>query len=309
MNIVSLNMQDSAGLSIALCEAINEHTSHHATCITRYPNFYMELPTHICAPHATEETSTLIKNADVIHFNEVASLPHDYSTGPCGDKTVVVHMHGYYRQYTMLLDLYKKQFPHMKLILSTPDLYYVRREGEWFPSIVRVDHLRREYPVKRSNPPVVYFSPTWTGLPRGDRAFKKVCRKLQREGLSFHAIMRTHIPHAMNLRLKSRADIYFDELGLFYGVNALEAAVFEMPVLCGMAPMCTAVIGEEPPFNIIKRSDRFKDADTSMFKRELRNLIEDKQLRHRKGREALKYVRRVHDVEPCLERFFELCEN
>lgn len=304
MNIVSLNVQDCAGLSYTLCEGINKYTNHHAVSITRYKNFYLDYPFHIRAEQPTKETTRLIRNADVLHFNDTFDLPYVYKVGDCHDKQVFLHVHGnVYRRIPQILDHYRKLFPHVQLLLSTPNLYYVRNEGLWFPSVIDVDELHSRHPPVQSSPVTVYYSPTCPNLPEGEQVFLKVCEELEKEDVDFARWMNTGVSHQTNLMCKSKCSIYFDELRYFYGVNALEAAAFHMCVLHGLSKFSWTAMQlqgfMDSRFNIVNSKEELKNT--------LRLLLTDDRLRDATGWEAYDYVKEVHDASVCAERFMRLC--
>jgi glycosyltransferase involved in cell wall biosynthesis len=92
------------------------------------------------------------------------------------------------------------------------------------------------------------------------------------------------------LERKAKADIYFDQIGLGYGCNALEAWAMGIPVVAGGAD---ATLDEmERRFGFLP----FYHATEETIYDALRELIEDPELRERYGRIGYEYVKQWHDA-------------
>jgi len=254
-----------------------------------------------------KEVSKLIKNADVLHFNEYQKLLSMYRVNPeeCRDKKVIFHAHGsrFRRGPKATMNFYKDKFPQMKLITSTADLTQGIEHSSWFPSVIPVEEYREKYKMQRNDPPVIYYSPT---RPRGLPVLMRVRTTLLNEGLEFETKVVRGQLHRVNMEQKSKADIYYDELYLFYGVNALEAAVFELSVVYGWSKFVKDyMISNEIncPFAAIDMKDKRGLTD------ELRRMITDKEYRQRLGKEGYEYVKSMHSPKVCAERFLSLMED
>jgi len=310
MNIVSLNSYDLGGLSYNLCDAINKLTSHYAVQIS-VGRVYTDKPVMFIRDELENaKIRSLIKNADVLHFNQYTHLIERYNinSAECRNKKILYHGHGgaFRRDPGKIKRFYRRLFPKVKIMASTPDLLK-QGEGEWFPSIMPIVEQRRTYKMRRNDVPIVYYSPTkppehWNW---DLNTLEAVANELRGEGLELHVHFRRKITHGLNLELKSKADIYFDELKIFYGINALEAAVFEMNVIHGLSPFCRDYMKNNKvkcPFTSVPSGNR------GIFKNELRKLISDKKYRIRVGKKAFKYVSKMHNPRTCVRRFLALVE-
>lgn len=95
---------------------------------------------------------------------------------------------------------------------------------------------------------------------------------------------------------KAKADIYFDQIGLGYGNNALEAWVMKIPVVAGAAD---ATLDEmERRFGFLP----FYHATEETIYDALRELIEDPKLRKRYGLIGYEYVKQWHDYPIVVEQ-------
>ena len=308
MNIVSLNHSDFGGLSYTLCKAIRQHTDHHAISITN-KRLYTRKPTMLRnTPQNNPQIRRLIRNADVLHLNESMLIPEIFKLHSFNhkDKKVILHAHGTFfrNDPDKIKQFYRTRFPQLKIITSTPDLL-AQGEGTWFPSITPVKELNERYKTRRNNPPVIYYSPTKNPRVWDFPQLQDAADTLKREGLDFHINVRSQITHRLNMELKSKADIYFDELKIFYGINALEAAAFGLVVIHGISPYCRAYLRRRrmrSSFKAVRRGDVGGLTDA------LRRLVGDRRHRVRAGRASLRYVERVHSPLVCVKRFMSLVE-
>ena len=310
MNIVSLNEYDLGGLSYVLCDAINRLTPHYAVNVS-VGRVYTNKPVMLVRDEVgMKKIRRLIRNADVLHFNQYPRLIERFNINPgeCQGKKTLYHGHGgeFRKNPDKIKQFYRSRFPKIKFIVSTPDLLE-QGEGTWFPSIMQVSKLRRSYKIRRNDVPVVYYSPTKQPLhwKWDSNTLKSVADELRRDGLKLHIHLRRKITHGLNLELKSKADIYFDELKIFYGINALEAAVFGMAVIHGLSPYCRDYIKRK---NLKKPFTSVPSGNRRIFKEKLRMLISDKEHRDKVGDAAFKYVKRMHNPSVCVKRFLALVE-
>jgi len=307
MNIVSLNDQDLGGLSYNLCSAINELTDHRATNMTLRNTWLSYSSMVLGKRQAIKQLRALIDNTDVIHLNESPVLLSHLGIDPktCQDKTIIYHIHGNrFRNHRInYLNYLKEHFPEALMLASTPDLLSLAPEASWFPSIVPVEKYHQEYVLGESTPPIIYNSAT---KPRKSVPFmKRVVNNLKAQGVEVEMQAITKVPHQTNLNLKSKADIYFDGLRIFYGVNAIEAASFEMPVVCGVFQPCKEhleMLGVKCGFK------SYTGAEQEEMRSEVKRLVLDRAYRKKVGKDCFEYASEVHSSEAGVKRFMELIE-
>ncbi len=318
MNILSVNSTDLGGLSYNLCEAINKLTSHYAINVVDSRTFTLKpvmanRNRRIFLGKGAEFKRNVrhwVENADVIHINEKWGCVSRYglTKDNCKDKKIVYHTHGsiFRKHSAYLLKEFTRRFPHLKIITSTPDLLaYIPkdRKATWFPSIVPIERYRRTYKIKRNDPPMIYYSPSGSSTKPMKAIIGQVTAQLKREGLKFGLKITTMTHHTTNMELKSKADIYYDEIdpSPFYGVNAIEAGVFGLSVICNMNTYARQYMKKRKcPFLLA--------SDIKTLRIQLRKLIKDKAYRRKVGKVGYRYVKRMHSPKVCLKRFFKLVE-
>jgi len=150
--------------------------------------------------------------------------------------------------------------------VSTPDLLSFVPEASWFPSIVPVEKYHKEYGHPRENAPLIIYNSA-TKPRKSAPLLKKLVGDLETRGVGLE-IQQVRTSHKNNLNRKSRADIYFDGLRIFYGVNAIEAGAFEMPVVCGISQRCKEhldKLGMECGFQAFNLTDYGKKRDDEEY--------------------------------------------
>lgn len=316
MNVLSLNCGDLGGLSYNLCHAISKHTSHQALhCVTSRPFTLKPVMWHVTKAMKTRpqwynaKIKQLVKNADVLHFNEFWRLIRAYRIKPseCKKKKVIFHAHGgvYRRRHKALNYRFKRFFPQVKFIMGTPDLLAFAPKGAtWFPSIVPIQEYRAKYAIQHNKIPIIYYSPSQSSSVRMKRVIDDVAKSLQKEKLRFKVQKTTLTKHRVNMRRKSKADIYYDEIkpSPFYGVNAIEAGAFEMAVICNMNEFARKYMRKRRscPFMLTATQKQLKQA--------LRRLIKNKDFRLKKGKACYEYVKKMHSEKVCVNRFLALVQ-
>jgi glycosyltransferase involved in cell wall biosynthesis len=310
MNIVSLNSSDLGGLSYNLCHAINLHTTHKATnCVMSRPFTRKPIMVHARKTKVLV-MKRLIDNADVIHFNEFYRLVKDYKINPkqCRDKKIIFHAHGTrFRRFSRgIIRPYRRAFPQMKVIVGTPDLLTLApKSATWFPSVVPVNRYRKKYNIQRNSPPLVYYSPTGSSTKVMRKVIRRTQDQLRRKGVNFRIQVTTDTLHTKNLAKKSKADIYYDEIAPspFYGINAIEAAGFELAVICNMTDFAKQYMIDKEykcPF-IVTGTEKG-------LKRALTKLVKNRAYRQKLGKAGYEYVNKMHTEKICVKRFLKLVE-
>jgi len=307
MNIVSLNGEDLGGLSYNLCSAINELTEHHAINMVA-SNTWLSYPAMVQGKgQIIKQLRASMGDADVIHLNESPALLAYFGIDPktCQDKTIIYHVHGnrFRRNRDNYLQYLKTRFPEAQILVSTPDLLSLVPEASWFPSVVPVEKYHREYTLGENTPPIIYNSAT---KPRKSvPLMRRVVRNLKAQGVELEMQAITKVPHQTNLSLKSKADIYFDGLRVFYGVNAIEAAAFEMPVVCGVYRECKEHLDS---LGVGCGFKAFNKAEHEEIQAEVKRLVLDKAHRKKVGKDCFEYASKIHSSEAGVKRFMEIIE-
>lgn len=165
--------------------------------------------------------------ADVIHQRQMFVT----------DRPAVIHHHGtFFRERHAALIAEQRRRRHIGLA-ATLDLWLMYPDDlEWLPApydLTWLESFRTPNPVL-----TIAHAPTNRTI-KGTEHFLRACERVAR-----HIPLRVLLIEGRSwldcLRLKGTADIYFDQIGLGYGNNAIEAWGMRIPVIAGGAPATLA---------------------------------------------------------------------
>jgi hypothetical protein len=267
----------------------------------------------------------LADECDVIHLN---NSHHAYNRLRMHRlrKPALLHHHGtLFRNHPDGLLLAARQF-HMLQCVSTIDLQ--RRAPDllhWLPTAYDLDALmaiREQVMGKRPKVPRVdrSFGSEWEPQPQRDPSIVRIVScptnreikstdaleaavsQLQAEGLPVELVIVTGRPWAESLVAKATADIYFDQVGLGYGCNAIEAWGMGIPVVAGADPWTLARMRKEWNTDTLP----FMEATESTIRLMLKALIVSSEARAFYADLGMAHVQKYHAEKPALARLAEL---
>jgi hypothetical protein len=175
-------------------------------------------------------------------------------------------------------------------------------ELHWLPTAYDLDELariREEHRRPEDGRIVVAHAPTNREIKSTD-AFEAAIRTLQAEGLPVDALIIANKTHAECLRLKATADIYFDQVKLGYGCNAIEAWGMGIPVIAGADDWTLHAMADE--FGGIP----FAIATESTIANAIRDLVMSDVQRETVATVGQAHAQRFHAELPALRRLAEV---
>lgn len=207
---------DTGGYSIRLKRAFDVHSAHtYRSCIGR-PVSYIRYPTDA----KPREYAALARWADLIH---VSHQPVPVN------KPQVVQYHGTKFRNNPDRFLALQADAGAEAVCSTLDLWLVAPDRlTWLPSPYDLGHLARyRNPTGRLR---VGHAPTARAIKSTDVFLAAAAR------VGVEVVLIERKPWETCLRLKGTCDVYFDQVILGYGNNAVEAWGMGLPVVAGAAP-------------------------------------------------------------------------
>jgi hypothetical protein len=223
---------DTGGIGWALSRAFAGHPTIELRSAVRQSN-YIDYP-HDLPPSWWDDPRPV--GVDVMHlhntFRTARVLGLDERT------PTVIHHHGtFYRQRSGMLNMQARR-RHARAVVSTLDLLDFGKDLTWIPHPYDLDALDRLRRLGRDGS-VLGRTPSTTlrvGHAPTDRAIKSTAAFLRAcERVGVEPVLIERASWADCLRLKSDVDVYFDQVQLGYGCNALEAWGFGIPVIAGAA--------------------------------------------------------------------------
>ena len=199
--------------------------SYRAACRT---GNYLAYPVDLPWDQALAEW----RRADVVHVRD--GFQAQAMLG-APDRPTVIHHHGTQlrRKHAVLIP--EQQRRGAVGLAATLDLLaYAPDDLVWAPALYDLDALAAMRRPVEDEVLRIAHAPTNRAV-KSTEAFLRAVRRLSRE-LPVEAVLVERTAWADCLRRKAVADIYFDQVALGYGNNAIEAWGMGMPVVAGAAP-------------------------------------------------------------------------
>ena len=247
-------------------------------------------------------TRQLFRDADVVHVRN-NFMPH-YRYGRSAPRPLVISHHG--SAFRTEPDKLRKQARRLGAtsLVATIDLLAYGDELRWLPSPQDVPALARtrDRDYEPGEKLRIAHAPTARSVKSTDeflRAFEVLERRYPIE-----LVLIERSAWADCIRRKATADIYFDQVLLGYGNNALEAWAMGIPVVAGADPetlaRMRAIIGPELPF---------LEATPSSIRLQLEALIALPALRQEYAERGRRYVAQWHDYPVVAHQLVEIYQG
>jgi hypothetical protein len=204
------------------------------------------------------------------------------------DRPTVIHHHGtQFRRHRD--DLLREQRRTGAIgLAATLDLYLMAPDDvTWMPALYDVDALAAMRTPVLDDVLRIAHAPTNRAI-KSTEGFLRAARRLSKE-LPVEVILIERTPWRECMVSKAKADIYFDQVALGYGNNAIEAWGMGIPVIAGAQP---ATLDEmQRRFGSLP----FMAADESSIYQALRRLA-DLETRETWGEAGYQHARKWHDA-------------
>ena len=307
MEVLSVNLgSDPAGISSGIARAFRNdpdwHVESHLTKLN-----YIEYAAEPWNALAVREAWL---KADVVHLHHGFITAERITRGYLGKRLpkrpYVVHHHGTGFREDPRVHLAEIERQNAIGIVSTLDLHVISGL-EWLPSPIDVDQMQATRPaawVAHRRSPMVRIAHAPTNRQIKSTALLiEAVERLQAEGHSVELDIIERVPWHECLRRKAQADIFFDQVLLGYGNNALEAWGMGIPVIAGA--------DDETLDEMERRFDHlpFYHATEDTIYDALKELVESPELREAYGKIGYQYVRAYHSEEVVVEQLKRLYQR
>lgn len=228
ITVLSVNAgQDLAGIGIRLKQAFDRHAPDWSFHSVARSQTYLDYPTD----RPWDDARELWDAADVVHlhnnFRTAAILEQ-------GRKPAVIHHHGTYFRDNRVALLRESRRRGAIGIASTLDLYLLAPDQlEWLPAPYDIDWLAGLRRPIDDGLIRIATAPTNRAIKSTD-AFLAAVERLGRS-YPIELILIEQSDWTTCLARKATADIFFDQVQLGYGCNAIEAMGMGIPVVAGAA--------------------------------------------------------------------------
>jgi hypothetical protein len=274
--------------------------------VHRSQHIYQQMPADIIwTHHNTNQIRELAEEADILHLNNSTVAARRLRLAR---KPTVLHHHGsLFRNDPKHQMQEARNFGAVQLV-STVDLMWIAPEIlHWAPTAYDIDWLQEFGKAHRREPDSkvrIVQAPTdgKNGPYKSTAALEASVQRAVAEGADIELLVIRDKPWAECLAIKATADIYFDQVKLGYGCNAVEAWGMGIPVIAGADDWTIRKMGEvygskDLPF--------YRATEDTIYEA-ITTLAESKTLRDRYGKRGLAHVRKFHDERPAITRLAEL---
>ena len=298
--------QDLAGIGARYARAANRHGERRLRIRSVHQSeTYIKYPTDVRLQGNGAAVQRLYNAADVIHINNHPAPYRRFDKGQ--RKPVLYEHHGTIFRNSPREHLNFARKHQWLSAVSTIDLLrFAPDELHWLPTAYDLDELARlRRAAKRADDGIirVAHAPTNRGIKSTDALIEAV-DTLRAEGLPVELELIEHATWAECLRRKAAADIYFDQVILGYGCNAIEAWGMGMPVIAGADEWTLnrmrAEFGGGLPFYMATEAT-IADA--------LRVLVTSAEARAEWALRGMAHAERFHAEIPALERLVDLYQR
>lgn len=304
---LAIGTYDPAGVVGRFKIAAEKRDELRIRSVHRAQHIYQAMPADIVWSRRNErEIRELAHSADIIHLNNSTAAMRRLRLRR--DKPLLLHHHGsLFRNNPAYLLQEAHNYGALQAV-STVDLMRVAPDAlHWLPTAYDVDMLvamgeanRREEDGRIR---VVQCPTDGPHSPyKSTPLLEAAIGKLQAEGLPVDLIVVRDKPWAEAMVLKAQADIYFDQVILGYGCNAVEAWGMGIPVVAGADSWTLAKMREVYGSATLP----FYTASIDTIADAIRDLAGSKTKRTTWAKRGMAHVRKFHDELPALTRLAEL---
>ena len=290
MRVLILSPIDTGGQGYRIAKGFERYTDWTVDTINAAPSTLGYPEQHGLRP--TERRALmkrLYPQADVVHYRNSLVLRRQFSDD---GKPAILHHHGTHFRTNHGPVAKQARTLGIVQIASTLDLAILEPDVEWLPSPYRLDELVRD-PQPQDVIRIAHF-PTDAVKKSSARFMTAVESLSQRHPIEVMTNLQrgraVHTQWADIMALKAQADIYFDQVILGYGNNAIEAMGMGIPTIAGVADPSVSA-------EMLRRFGTlpFMEATEATIEQALEALIVSPDLRAEYGARGRAHVERFHD--------------
>lgn len=225
--------QDTGGWNWRIREAFRRQRTDWVARSMAATRTYIAYPEDL--PYRREQLLELYASADAIHLQNHPAGWELYDNG-AGKPTVLQHHGTIFRDDHEALSAVARRVGMVE-IASTLDLVMLEPSVTWVPvpyDLGALQAIRQRVYQPKEGVIRIAHAPTNRAV-KGTATFLAVVDRLRAKGHRIEVVLIEQRAWAQCLALKAQADIYYDQMELGYGCNAVEAWGMGMPVVAGVA--------------------------------------------------------------------------
>jgi hypothetical protein len=284
--------QDTGGQGHRIEDAFRRYTDWQVDAMSSAPSSLGYPETSVVhGAMRTVAARQLYAGADVVHLRNTLKPWEQFDRGMA--KPIVLHFHGtQFREGHGGLSRQAQAVGAVQIV-STLDLALLEPDLTWLPSPYDLADLAAQKQPRTERIRIAHF-PTSARVKSTDAFLAAAGRLAARYPIDIvtnvHQGRIRHMQWSEVMAQKATADIYFDQVILGYGNNAIEAWGMGIPVVAG---------AEDPAVRalMVERFGRlpFVEATEQTIEQALERLIQSEQMRAEYSAIGLAHVQRFHD--------------
>lgn len=223
--------QDTGGFSWRIFEAFRRQLLDWEARSMAATRTYIAYPEDL--PYRRSLLLDLYAQADVIHLQNQTAGWELYDNG-AGKPTILQHHGTIFREGHEFLSAQARRVGMVE-IASTLDLTLLEPDVEWVPvpyQRAEMEAIRERFYQPRDGVVRIAHAPT-NRVIKGTDHFMRVVKRLQQRH-RVELVLIEQRSWRQCLQMKAGADIFYDQLDLGYGCNAVEAWAMGIPVVAGV---------------------------------------------------------------------------
>ncbi len=293
--VVHICYSDFAGVGKKLSDAINKYCPDwKSTHIALTTNKFQYSHDILVNKGNMKLTKQVINEADVIQFH--SSYEVDEIRGfkiPRNKIRAIYHVGSNYR---LAMGGYRNKLnKNMDIIFAGESLMKFNKKSIYLPSPIDTD---RFLPIEKDKRKVIIAHSPSSRSRKGTKYFEHAMRILTSEYPKVEMLLLENITHDEVMRRLANTNIFFDNIGnsySMYGQSSVQAACFGIPVLVGKS-------------NCIYKNPLIHVTIDNLTEK-LRDMIEDRRARNKKGTLTRRWVVRTHGEKNITEKVIKTYEG
>jgi len=315
MNILWLCFENTSNVPHTVFESINKHTKHRCQLVQEADNYiqYPKKGTIMTSSLTSREFIDIVRNSDVIHFNDLLNdvvfpFKSKFRDGKNVELTslfdnsqrVLVHHNGsLYRNNSLRLNAFATRH-NVSMTVSTPDLLQYGKDLTWLPAPIDLTNPRYSFkPIAFDGECYISHSPT-KRIIKGTDIFLSVCRQYFPEEV--FPVLIEHTPHDESMRIRSTCQVHYDQFSIgAYGLSAVEGLAIGQIVIVGISDYVKKLIGKHEFINLSGDEQSFIDSIEKAM-----SMMTNEERRYNRAMAGRKWVERVHSDKVVINKLMKL---
>ena len=310
LKALAIGQYDPASVIGRFAAAADKFGELKIRSVHRAEHIYQQMPSDIMwTRHNEPQIRELAESADIIHLNNSTVGMRRLKINR--DHAFILHHHGSLFRANPAYLLAEARNIQAVQAVSTVDLMRVAPHLlYWAPTAYDIDWLQDFGKANRDDHGDVIRvmqAPTDGGLKtqthyKSTAALVAAVEKVKAKGINAELVIVQDKPWIEAMTLKASADIYFDQVKLGYGCNAIEAWGMGIPVIAGADSWTLAKMREVYGTDTLPFYEATEDTITDAIV----DLATSKAKRTAYAKKGMAHIRKFHDELPALTRLAEL---